>query len=493
MASSRSSSSPSSRPPRLAEGCRLFGTDGIRGVANVDLDVPLLFDVARSAGESIGSGAVLVGRDTRRSGDMLGLGLQAGFHSVGIDTIDAGVIPVGGVSSLIPELGARLGVMVSASHNPAPDNGVKFFDARGRKLDDAKEAEIERRLGRGGPWKTPTGKGIGIRHRMPDATERYLTGIRRNAPPSLEGLPLALDCANGAAYRAAPELFSSLGAEVVCHFASPDGLNINQRCGATTPQHLAGIAEGRIGLSFDGDADRLMVVDEDGRVANGDVILAIIARYLKNRGELSNNRVVTTVMSNLGFRKAMSEAGIELIETRVGDRYVLEAMLRHRAILGGEQSGHLIQLDRTRTGDGLQTAVRLLEVIVNTGRSVRDLRREALVEFPQVLENVPVRSKDVEGSDRVQEMIKAAERELGSEGRVLVRASGTEPVIRVMVEAPTMARWPRAVTRRLADVVAGRTRLRRTGPADQSHLRKVSSWLNRLSLAEPGPTDGAWR
>ena len=432
---------------------RLFGTDGIRGVANVDLDVPLVFDLGRAAGELIGEGPVVVGRDTRRSGDMLGAGLQAGFHSVGVDTIDAGVIPVGGVSFLISELGARLGVMVSASHNPAPDNGVKFFDAKGNKLDDAREAKIEGRLGQGAPWKAPTGGGIGIHRRIPDATERYLAGIRRHAPNSMEGLRLALDCANGAAFRAAPELFSALGADIVCYFASPDGLNINDGCGATAPEHLAAVARGRIGLSFDGDADRLMVIDEDGMVANGDVILAVIARHLKERGELPNNRVVTTVMSNLGFRKAMDEAGIELIETRVGDRYVLEAMLRYGAVLGGEQSGHVLQLDRGPTGDGLRTAVRFLEVIVETGRSVRDLRREALVEFPQVLDNVPVRSTGLDKADRVWEAVRIAEKDLGEDGRILVRASGTEPVVRVMVEAPDLA-TARAVARGLADIVA---------------------------------------
>lgn len=432
---------------------RLFGTDGVRGVANVDLDVPLVFALARAAGDLIGGGSVVVGRDTRRSGDMLSAGLQAGFHSVGVDTLDAGVIPVGGVSFLIPYLGARLGVMVSASHNPAPDNGVKFFDATGGKLDDAREAEIEERLRGGGPGKAPTGGDVGIRRTVPDATERYVAGVRRDVRGSMSGLRLALDCANGAAYRAAPELFSSLGADVVSHFASPDGVNINAGCGATHPRHLAELAGGRIGLCFDGDADRLMVVDEEGRVANGDVVLAVIARHLKERGELSGNRVVTTVMSNLGFRKAMQEAGIEMTETRVGDRYVMEAMLCDGAVLGGEQSGHVIQLDRARTGDGLRTAVRLLEVVQMTGRTLSDLRSEALVEFPQVLENVRVRSKDLDGADRVWKAVRSAERELGDEGRVLVRASGTEPVVRVMVEAPTMS-MANDVTSRLAHVVA---------------------------------------
>ena len=384
---------------------------------------------------------------------MLAAGLQAGFHSVGVDTLDAGVIPVGGVSALIPELGARLGVMVSASHNPAPDNGVKFFDDQGGKLDDAREGRIEARLRRGGPWKTPTGAGIGRRTSLEDSVDRYLATVRRDARGSLSGLRLAVDCANGAAYRAAPELLSSLGADVVAHFASPDGMNINDGCGATVPRNLAAVAGGRIGLSFDGDADRLMVVDEDGRVANGDVILAVIARHLKARGELPNNLVVTTVMSNLGFRKAMEDASIDLVETQVGDRYVMEEMLRYGAILGGEQSGHVIQLDRARTGDGLRTALRLLEVVVATGRPIRELRREALVEFPQVLENVPVRSKDLDGAARVWEAVRAVERDLGGNGRVLVRASGTEPVVRVMVEAATMAA-ARHVTQRLVEVVA---------------------------------------
>lgn len=436
------------RPPR-----RLFGTDGVRGVANLDLGFPLAFDLGRAGGEPIGGGGpVLVGRDTRRSGEMLAAGLQAGFHSVGVGTIDAGVIPVGGVSALIPELGARLGVMVSASHNPAPDNGFKFFDSRGAKLDDAAEAEIEGRLEQGAPWKAPTGAGIGLRRLLPDAVDRYLAGVVRQAPSGVfKGLRLALDCANGAASDAAPRLFEELGADVEQHFGAPDGMNINEGCGAGAPENLAAAAGGRIGLCFDGDADRLIAVDEDGRTANGDVILAVIARHLRRRGEL--DKVAATVMSNLGFRRAMRREGIELIETRVGDRYVLEAMLERGAFLGGEQSGHVIQLDRARTGDGLRTAVRLLEVVAEAGRPLRDLRKEALVEFPQVLENVPVRSKDLAAAAPVWEAVRAAESELGEDGRILVRASGTEPVVRVMVEAPTTTA-ARAAADRLAAAVA---------------------------------------
>ncbi len=354
---------------------------------------------------------------------------------------------------MIPEFGARLGVMVSASHNPAPDNGVKFFDSLGGKLDDSEEARIEARLREGGPWKAPTGGGIGRRTSLRDSVDRYLAAIRRDAGVHLDGLRLAVDCANGAAYRAAPELFTSLGADVAGFYTAPDGVNINDGCGATVPEKLGSVAEGRIGLCFDGDADRLIVIDEDGRVANGDAIMAIIARHLKAKKELPNNRVVSTVMSNLGFRKAMHEAGIDLIETQVGDRYVMKEMVRRGAMLGGEQSGHVIQLDKARTGDGLRTALRLLEVVTETARPVTELRKEALVEFPQVLRNVAVRSKDVAGNRSLQQAIREMEGELGDDGRILVRASGTEPVVRVMAEAPDL-KTAHSVVQHLVGVVA---------------------------------------
>ena len=410
--------------------------------------------LARAAGEPVGGGAVVVGHDTRRSGQMLVAALQAGFHSVGVDTLDAGVIPVGGVSALVTGLGADLGVMVSASHNPAPDNGVKFLDADGFKLDDEREADIEARLSRGAPWRCPTGAGVGAGRALPDATDRYLAAIGSLASRSLEGVRLALDCANGAAYRAAPRLFSSLGADVATFFADPDGMNINDGCGATSPDRLVSEtgARGRIGLCFDGDADRLIALDEDGRVVNGDVIMAIIALHLRSRGELVGNKVVATVMSNLGFRRSMREAGIELLETQVGDRYVLAAMRKHGAVLGGEQSGHVIQLDRGTTGDGLLTALRLLEVVVRERRRLADLRREAMTEFPQVLVNVAVRSGDLDRAKDLEEAIVAAEAELGDDGRVLVRASGTEPLVRVMVEA-ARAETADSIARRLAAVV----------------------------------------
>ena len=411
----------------------------MRGVANTDLGPDLAMNLARAAGDLLGGGSVVVGRDTRRSGPMLVAALQAGFQSVGVDTIDAGVIPVGGVSALVGELGATMGAMVSASHNPAPDNGIKFLDAQGAKLDDEREAAIEARLPWEASWPTPTGAGVGASRRLANATERYLAIIRRHTAMSLEGLRLALDCANGAAYRAAPELFESLGADVTTFFAGPDGMNINEGCGATSPGRLVSEpgSSGRIGFCFDGDADRLIAIDEDGGVVNGDRIMAIIALHLKRRGELAGNTVVATVMSNLGFRRSMEAAGIRLLQTQVGDRYVLEAMRRHSAVLGGEQSGHVIQLDRAATGDGLLTALRLLEVVVREQRSLRDLRQEAMTQFPQVLVNVAVRSRDLDGAAGVREAVSAAEAELGDEGRVLVRASGTEPLVRVMVEAAT--------------------------------------------------------
>ncbi|MYC85426.1 MAG: phosphoglucosamine mutase [Acidimicrobiia bacterium] len=433
---------------------RLFGTDGVRGEANSDLDVDLVMGLARATGDLAGGGTVVVGRDTRRSGPMLVAALQAGFQSVGVDTLDAGVIPVGGVSALVTELGADLGVMVSASHNPARDNGIKFLDADGFKLDDEREADIEARLSRGAPWRSPTGAGVGAGRALPDATDRYLAAIRAHASHSLEGLHLALDCANGAAHRAAPELFGSLGADVASFFADPDGMNINDGCGATSPERLASEpgARGRIGLCFDGDADRLIAVDEDGRVINGDVIMAILALHLKSRGELVGDKLVTTVMSNLGFRRSMRAAGIELVETQVGDRYVLAAMREHAAVLGGEQSGHVIQLDRGTTGDGLLTALRLLEVVVRERCRLADLRRDAMTEFPQVLVNLAVRSRDLDRATGVKEAIAAAEAELGDDGRVLVRASGTEPVVRVMVEA-TRAETADSIAHRLAGAV----------------------------------------
>jgi phosphoglucosamine mutase len=393
----------------LDDGKPIFGTDGVRGVAGSDLTPELALDIGRAAGSYLRGGPVLIGRDTRRSGSMLASAIQSGFHAAGIDTIDVGVMPSGGISYLTAESGANMGVIVSASHNPAPDNGIKLLAARGTKLPDQVERELEERL-RSMASKSALGESIGYRSESGEAMSRYLDHLVSLSKYSLRGLRLAVDCANGAAYQAAR--------------------------GAPSPEYLREHAGGRIGLAFDGDADRLIAVDEDGRLANGDVIMAIIARHLKQQGKLAGDLVVATVMSNLGFRKSMHEAGIEMIETKVGDRYVMEALMERRGTLGGEQSGHIIFTDHSQTGDGLLTAVQLLNVVAGTGKELRELRAEAITEYPQILLNVTVdRSFDLSGAAALWDEVTEVERELGDDGRVLVRPSGTEPLVRIMVEA----------------------------------------------------------
>lgn len=422
----------------LENGGRLFGTDGIRGVANTELSADLAMALGRAAGESIRGGSVLVGRDTRRSGEMLAEALQAGFHSIGVDTVDVGVLPTGGISYLVAESGATMGAVVSASHNPAVDNGIKLLDGRGAKLADEQEDAIEVRLRRGAPWHLADGDQVGTRFPMTDAEDRYLHFLQHSTSYTLRGFRVLLDCANGAASRVAPELFRRLKADVETICAEPDGTNINDGCGAAHPEFLARHTKDRVGLSFDGDADRLIAVDEDGIPANGDVIMAVIARHMKEAGRLKKNLVVSTVMANLGFRQAMEKLDIELVETQVGDRYVKQAMWDRRAILGGEQSGHVIFADRAVTGDGLLTAVKLLEVLAITGKELRQLREETIREFPQILRNVRVGDKErLADAVVLWEAIRAKEAALAGNGRVLVRASGTEPLIRIMVEAPT--------------------------------------------------------
>lgn len=421
----------------LDDGQPIFGTDGVRGVAGSELTPELALAIGRAAGSYLRGGPVVVGRDTRRSGEMLSSALQAGFHAVGIDTVDVGVLPSGGISYLAATSGATMGAVVSASHNPAEDNGIKLLASRGTKLPDEVERELEERL-RSSGGKSTVGPDIGTRFLDSDALERYVDHLVSVSRYNLSGLGVALDCANGAAFKAAPMLFRRLKADLYVLADTPDGTNINAGCGATHPEMLAKQARGRIGLSFDGDADRLIAVDEDGRVANGDVIMAIVARHMKAQGALKKNLVVATVMSNLGFRKSMAEAEIDLVETKVGDRYVMEALLEHRGVLGGEQSGHIIFLDKGQTGDGLLTAVRLLDVVAGTGKELRELRADAITEYPQILQNVPVdRGANLSDADAIWDEVRLVESELGDEGRVLVRASGTEPLIRVMVEAPS--------------------------------------------------------
>jgi len=428
---------------------KLFGTDGVRGVANTELTPELAFGLARAAGDGRGD-HVVIGRDTRRSGPMLTSALSAGFNSVGVGTIDLGVIPVGAVSLLTRTTGAAFGVMVSASHNPAPDNGIKFFGSDGCKLSDAREADIEARYLSGEPWGTPVGIDIGSQTVMSGSAGRYIDAILPQRRSGATFPALVVDAANGAASEVASELFERMGVEVEVLNASPDGMNINLHCGATHPEALAEQSRGRVGFAFDGDADRLIAVDEDGRVANGDVIMAIFATWMKERGLLDNDAVVVTVMSNLGFHKAMEQAGIEVIETQVGDRYVLEAMQQSLAVVGGEQSGHVLLEDRA-TGDGLRTAIRLLEVMAASGKELRELRR-VMDEYPQVLDNVRVADKRFADNEAIGAAILDGERALAGQGRILVRASGTEPLIRVMVEAP-VEQEAGAVASSIADVV----------------------------------------
>ena len=427
---------------------RLFGTDGVRGTANSELTPETAYNLARAAGESV-TGHVVIGRDTRRSGPMLLSATASGFNSVGIDVVDLGIIPTGAVSRLGRDSGAIYGVVISASHNPAEDNGIKFFARDGAKIDDETELAIEKRFYDSRPYRRSIGANIGIQTVMSDAIERYAEKVSRTVSYSMTGLEFVIDTANGSAFAAAPYLFEKVGATVEVIADTPDGMNINDGVGATFPEAVAKAANGRIGMAFDGDADRLIAVDEDGAIVNGDVIMAIFAQWQLDRGKLRKNTVVATVMSNLGFIQAMERLGIEVIVTPVGDRNVVDAMRRSGAVVGGEQSGHILLEDRS-TGDGLRTALRLMEVIASTGRELRELRT-VMSELPQVLTNVKVASKNGwQENTLISRATAEAERELGSRGRVLVRASGTEPLIRVMVEAPTESE-----ATNVADSIAG--------------------------------------
>ncbi|MFV1999132.1 MAG: phosphoglucosamine mutase [Acidimicrobiia bacterium] len=430
---------------------RLFGTDGVRGVANSELTPELAFNLARAAGESI-QGHVVIGRDPRRSSPMLASATAAGFNAIGVDTVDLGILPVGAVSRLTRDTGAFYGIMISASHNPAQDNGIKFFGKDGAKIPDDVERSIEVRYFSDRPFRRPVARNVGIQTTMYNAIDRYVDKVSQTVGYSMRGLEFVVDCAHGAAFLAAPQLFAKVGATFEIIADTPDGMNINDGVGATHPETVAARSGGKVGLAFDGDADRLIAVDEDGAIVNGDVIMAIFAQWQHERGKLEKNTVVTTVMSNLGFHQAMERLGIDVVLTPVGDRHVVEAMRRTRSIVGGEQSGHILLEDRS-TGDGLRTALRLMEVMAATGKELRELRG-VMSELPQVLTNVKVGSKNGWQENRLIATATAkAEEVLGSRGRVLVRPSGTEPLIRVMVEAPTESEAA-SVAESIADVVS---------------------------------------
>ena len=426
-----------------------FGTDGVRGIANAELTPELVLALGRAAARVLGAngqgGPFLVGRDTRISGPLLQAALSAGLAAEGADVIDVGVLPTPGVAWLSAADG-RPAAMISASHNPFPDNGVKFFMAGGRKLSDETEerleAELDRLLSEPGAHVRLTGAALG--HLRPgDGISRYEASLLASVEArGLRGMRVVLDCANGAASEVAPTVLRELGAEVTVLHDDPDGVNINDGCGSTHPEGLQREVVARaadVGLAYDGDADRVLAVDHTGALVDGDQIIAICALDRRSRHRLTGDTVVVTVMANLGFRKAMAEHGISLIETAVGDRYVLEEMERGGWVLGGEQSGHIIFGDLATTGDGVLTGLQVLDVMARTGRSLADLAG-VMSRLPQILRNVPVSGpgKSVAASEDLQLAIKSVTADLGERGRVLVRPSGTEAVVRVMVEAETV-------------------------------------------------------
>ncbi len=463
----------------LGTAARLFGTDGVRGLANADLTPELALRLATAAaqvlGERRGSASVagpgvgssgprhpsprrplaVVGRDPRASGEMLEAAVAAGLASAGADVVLLGVLPTPAVAFLTADMSADLGVVISASHNAMPDNGIKIFAAGGLKLDDADEDAIERRMQNPGPL--PTGDGVGRITIADDADRRYLDHLLIATPNPLTGLRVVVDCAHGAASRIAPEVYRRAGAEVIVIGGSPDGLNINAGVGST---YLAGLREAVVsegadlGIAHDGDADRCLAVAADGTDVDGDVILALLAISLKERGRLEQDTVVATVMANIGFHQAMAKAGITVRTTAVGDRYVLEDMRAGGYSLGGEQSGHLILADHATTGDGLLSALHLMATVASAGRPLGELAR-VVTRFPQVLINVRVTDKAaVAASSEVLSAVDAAVAELGDSGRVLLRPSGTESLVRVMVEAATQGH-AQDLAERIAKVVAG--------------------------------------
>jgi phosphoglucosamine mutase len=441
---------------------RLFGTDGVRGVANEDLTAELALRLAEAAvvvltehrAPAAGRPVVVVGRDTRPSGEFLEAAVVAGLASRGADVIRVGVVPTPAVAHIVAATGADLGVMLSASHNPMPDNGIKLFAAGGHKLPDQVEDAIEAQL-RTPPVPRPTGAAVGRVRTEAGLVDRYVSHLLASLPVSLDGLRVVVDCAQGAASQLAPRVLREAGADVIALHADGDGERINDGSGVTHLDSLrAAVVEhgADVGIAHDGDADRCLAVDADGEIVDGDQIMAVCALAMAERGELADRRVVVTVMSNLGFHHAMREAGVEVLATPVGDRYVLAEMRRLGVALGGEQSGHVVFLEHATTGDGLLTALALLGRVRETGQPLGELAK-AMTRLPQVLVNVRgVDRGGVAASPGLAAAVAAAEAELGDDGRVLLRPSGTEPLVRVMVEAPTDAK-AREVADRLAEVV----------------------------------------
>ncbi|GAB7048662.1 phosphoglucosamine mutase [Catenuloplanes indicus] len=441
---------------------RLFGTDGVRGKANADLTPELAMSVAVAAAHVLAEAdrshppLAIVGRDPRASGEMLEAAVVAGLASAGATVLRVGVLPTPGVAYLVGETKADFGVMVSASHNPMPDNGIKLFAAGGHKLPDDIEAKIEAAIeANNGGWTRPVGAAIGRVHDLLDGADHYVKHLVASTPHPLAGIKVVVDCANGAPADVAPAAFSEAGAEVVVINAEPDGLNINDECGATHLESLqAAVVEhgAHLGIGLDGDADRCLAVSAAGEVVDGDEIMGILAVAMHEAGALTDDTLVTTVMSNLGLRIAMREAGIKLRETKVGDRYVLDELRASDLALGGEQSGHVVMPAYATTGDGTLTGLHLMARMAATGKSLAELA-SIMTKLPQVLINVPVSDRAaVASAPAVKAAVAEAEVELGDTGRVLLRPSGTEQLVRVMIEAAT-AETAQRVAERVADVV----------------------------------------
>ncbi|AOZ72257.1 phosphoglucosamine mutase [Boudabousia tangfeifanii] len=451
---------------------RIFGTDGVRGLANRDITATLALELGQAAARHILSTLpperledehkpkAIIGRDTRVSGEFLSHAIAAGLASAGMDVIRIGVVPTPAVAYLMASGDYDLGVMISASHNPMPDNGIKFFARGGFKLDDAVEDQIQALL-ESGDWEAPIADGVGEIETDPATADRaYIEHLVAACGTPLKGLRIAVDCANGAASFVGPEALREAGADVVVMNASPDGRNINDDCGSTHPEQLQAVtvaSKAAFGVAFDGDADRCLAVDHEGNLIDGDQIMGMLALGLKNEGRLAEDTLVVTVMSNLGLLLAMKENGIKTVQTGVGDRYVLESILANGYQLGGEQSGHLINAHYATTGDGVLTALMIAREVKRSGKSLKDLT-SFVKRLPQTLINVPNVDKNRIDDEELQAAIRKTEDFLGESGRVLLRASGTEPLVRVMVEAATQTESDAAAAR-LADVVAHRLAL----------------------------------
>ncbi|KRM92503.1 phosphoglucosamine mutase [Fructilactobacillus florum] len=427
---------------------KYFGTDGIRGIANQDLTPELAFRAGRTGGYALTKRSatdhqprVLVSRDTRISGQMLEDALVAGLLSVGIEVIRLGIITTPGVAYLVRDQNADAGVMITASHNPAKYNGIKFFGGDGYKLSDEIEADIEAMLeSPTDDLPRPAATGLGVADNYTEAGQKYLHFLAQTIPDNLKGLKVCVDAANGAASALVPRLYADVDLDFTTNATTPDGININQQVGSTHPEQLQKqvVAEGaQLGIAFDGDGDRCIAVDEQGNLVDGDQIMYICGKYFDDHGRLKQDTIVTTVMSNLGMYKAMEAHGLQSVKTKVGDRYVVEAMKADGYNLGGEQSGHIVFLDFNTTGDGMLTSLQLMSIMKETGKSLSELAAE-VQKYPQSLVNVTVTDKEQAlHHPEVQQAIDQVETEMNGNGRVLVRPSGTEPLLRVMVEAPT--------------------------------------------------------